>query len=111
MSAQTNDSDGKGGDSSGSGSKSAETNQVTGSPAELEKAIQARRDHLASTIDELTARAKPKELARRSAIGAQRKLQSLTHTPDGQLRTERLAAVAGAITVVTGLLVFLRRRR
>ena len=53
------------------------------SPAALEQAIQNRRDHLAATIDELTTRAKPKEIARRSAVGAQRRLLTLTHTPDG----------------------------
>ena len=81
------------------------------SPAALEQAIQDRRDHLAATIDELTARAKPKEIARRSAVEAQRRFRTLTHGPDGQLRTERLAAVAGAVAVVGGVLIFLRRRR
>jgi hypothetical protein len=80
------------------------------SPAALEQAIQERRDHLAATIDELTARAKPQEIARRGAAGVQRKLQELTHGPDGQLRTERLAAVAGAIAILGGALVLLRRR-
>jgi hypothetical protein len=81
------------------------------SPAALEQAIQDRRDHLAATIDELSARAKPKEIARRTAVGAQRRLRTLTHGPDGQLRTERLAAAAGAVAIVGGVLVFLRRRR
>jgi hypothetical protein len=81
------------------------------SPAALEEAIQVRRDHLAATIDELTARAQPKEIVRRGAAGAQRRFLTLTHTPDGQLRTERLAAVAGAIAVLGGVLVLLRRRR
>jgi hypothetical protein len=81
------------------------------SPAALEQAIQDRRDHLAATIDELTARAKPKEIARRGAAEAQRRFRTLTHGPDGQLRTERLAAVAGAIAIVGGALVLLRRRR
>ncbi|HST85025.1 MAG TPA: DUF3618 domain-containing protein [Kineosporiaceae bacterium] len=81
------------------------------SPAALEQAIQDRRDHLAATIDELTARAKPKEIARRGAAEAQRRFRTMTHGPDGQLRTERLAAVAGAIAIVGGALVLLRRRR
>jgi hypothetical protein len=81
------------------------------SPAALEQAIQARRDHLSATIDELTARARPKEIARRGVAGAQRRFRALTHGPDGQLRTERLAAVAGAIAVLGGVLVLLRRRR
>jgi len=81
------------------------------SPAALEQAIQDRRDHLAATIDELTARAKPKEIVRRTAVGAQRRFRTLTHGPDGQLRTERLAAVAGAVAVVGGVMLLLRRRR
>jgi hypothetical protein len=83
---------------------------MPGSPAALEQAIQARRDHLAATIDELTARAKPKEVARRGALGAQRKLHNLMHTEEGQLRTERLAAVVGAVAILAGV-VYLRRRR
>jgi hypothetical protein len=97
MSAQVNDS-----------GKSEATPE---SPAALERAIQDRRDHLAATIDELTARAKPKEIARRTAAGLQQKFRTLTHGPDGQLRTERLGAVAGAVAVVGGVLIFLRRRR
>jgi hypothetical protein len=97
---------------------SAQVNGATGkpegmpeSPAALEKAIQDRRDHLAATIDELSARAKPKEIARRSMAEAQRRFRTLTHGSDGQLRTERLAAVAGAVTVLGGVMVLLRRRR
>ena len=83
---------------------------VSGTPSELEQQIQARRDHLAATIDELTSRAKPKELARRGAAVLSDRLQTVTHTPDGELRTERLAAVAGAFVVVAGVLVFIRGR-
>jgi Protein of unknown function (DUF3618) len=85
--------------------------KLPSSPAALEQAIQDRRDHLAATIDELGARAKPKEIARRSAAGVVTRARTLTHGADGKLRTERLAAVAGAAAVVAGVLVFLRRRR
>ena len=98
MSAQVNGAAGK-------------SDGTPGSPAALERAIQDRRDHLAATIDELTMRAKPKEIARRSAAEAQRKLRTLTHGPAGQLRTERLAAVAAAVAVVGTVLILLRRRR
>jgi hypothetical protein len=97
MSAQVNGSAGK-------------SDGMPASPAALEQAIQDRRDHLAATIDELTARAQPKEIARRGAAEAQRRFRTLTHGPDGQLRTERVAAIAGAIAIV-GALVLLRRRR
>lgn len=103
MNAKANGSVGK--------SSEAGSAKLPGSPAALERAIQDRRDHLAATIDELGARAKPQEIARRSVAGAVVKARTLTHGPDGKLRTERLAAVAGAAVVVAGVLVFLRRRR
>jgi hypothetical protein len=81
------------------------------SPAALERAIAERRDHLAATLDELTARAQPKAIARRGAASVQEKVRALTHTPEGQLRTERLAAVAGAVVVLAGTFAYLRRRR
>jgi len=83
---------------------------LDGSPSELEQQIQARREHLAATIDELAGRAKPKEIARRGAAVLSDRLQTMTHTEDGDLRTERLAAVAGAFVVVAGVLVFARGR-
>ena len=89
----------------------ADKSETPRSAVALEKAIQDRRDHLAATIDELTTRAKPKEIARRSAAGVQRRLLTLTHTPEGQLRTERLSAVAGAVAIAGGVLIFLRRRK
>jgi hypothetical protein len=82
----------------------------TSTPA-LEAEIQARREHLAATIDELTARTKPQALARSGLAGVTRKVQTVTHTPEGQLRVERLAAVAGAAVVLAGALIWLRRRR
>ncbi len=82
-----------------------------GSATQLEAQIAARREHLAATIDELAARAAPKEIARRTTVGLREKLRSLTHTPDGDLRTERLAAVGGAVVVLAGVLTVLRRRR
>jgi hypothetical protein len=81
------------------------------SPAEIEKAIEAKRTELAATIDELSTRAKPKEIVRRGVAGLTAKAQGAVRTPDGQLRTERVAAVAGAVLVVTAMLLWLRRRR
>ena len=82
----------------------------SGSPDVLEAQIQARREHLASTIDELTARAAPKAIAQRSLAGLQAKIRNATHTPDGQLRTERLAAAGAAVLVLGAALVWIRRR-
>ncbi|GAB6898548.1 DUF3618 domain-containing protein [Kineosporia succinea] len=83
---------------------------LNGSPTELELQIQARREHLAATIDELTTRAHPKDIARRTTAALSDKLQTVTHTPDGELRTERVAAVAGAVVAIAGVLVFIRGR-
>ena len=105
MSTRASDSVGEAGDSPELAAR------PSGSAAELERAIQERRDHLAATIDELTARASPKDIARRTVAGIQRKIQTMTHTEDGQLRTEKLGAVAGAVVVVTGVMFVLRRRR
>jgi uncharacterized protein (TIGR03382 family) len=81
------------------------------SPAAIERAIAAKRASLAATIDELSLRAQPKEIARRSVAGVSTKAQGAVRTPDGQLRTERIGAVAGAAVVVLVVLVWLRRRR
>jgi hypothetical protein len=92
------------------GDQKSPDEKLDGTPTELEQQIQARRDHLAATIDELTSRAHPKELARRGTAALSDRLQTVTHTPEGELRTERLAAVAGAFVVVAGILVFARGR-
>jgi len=89
----------------------AEAGKRPSSPTAIELAIQERRAHLAATVDELTARTRPAEIARRTAAGGVRKARTLTHAPDGKLRTERLAAVGAAVVVVVGVFLVLRRRR
>lgn len=81
------------------------------SPAELEAVIAQRRERLAATVDELVQRARPQEIARRSVADARLRLADATRTTDGDLRTERIAAVAGAVTAVLALVLLLRRRR
>ena len=82
-----------------------------GSPAELERAIQARRDHLAATVEQLSARATPKAIVARGTEDVRQKARSAVTTSDGGLRTERIAAVAGASLVLLVVLVRIRRRR
>jgi hypothetical protein len=87
---------------------------TTGTPAsatEIEKAIEERRATLAATIDELSFRARPKEIVRRGLAGVTARAQGAVRTPDGQLRSERVGAVAGALLVLTVVLVWVRRRR
>jgi Protein of unknown function (DUF3618) len=92
----------------------SEPSQTTSqTPAQIEADIEATRARLAGTVDELATRVQPKEIARRSAEDAKAKLQAATHTPDGSLRTERVAAVGAAAALVAALAGFraLRRRR
>jgi hypothetical protein len=86
---------------------------VSQTPAQIEADIEATRARLAGTVDELATRVQPKEIARRSAEDAKAKLQSATHTEDGALRTERVAAAGGAVALLIGLvgLRAVRRRR
>jgi hypothetical protein len=99
----------------------------------IEAEIEATRVRLASTVDELATRAQPKEIARRQAEAAKVtlsrqaevakvtlsrqgevamvKLNEAARTPDGQFRTERLAAVGAALAMLFSLLVFRRVRR
>lgn len=82
----------------------------TKSADDIEAEIEATRARLASTVDELAARAQPKEIARRQSEAAKVKLTEATHTPDGQLRTERLAAVGAVVALILGLAIFRRLR-
>ncbi|GAB3247232.1 DUF3618 domain-containing protein [Kineosporia babensis] len=94
----------------GPGPKPGENETITGTPSELEQQIQMRRERLAATIDELSGRAHPKAIAQQGAALVSARVQSVTHTPEGELRTERLAAVAGAFVVLAGVLIFSRSR-
>jgi len=87
------------------------TARIPTSPAALERAIEAKRASLAATIDELSERARPKEIVRRGVAGAGAKARGAVATPDGHLRTERIGAVAGATLVVLVTLLWVRRRR
>jgi hypothetical protein len=80
-------------------------------PKAIEELIARRRERLAATVDELVVRAHPKEIARRSAADAKGRLQAFAATPEGDLRSERLAAVAAAAVAFVGLLLLLRSRR
>lgn len=82
-------------------------------PAQIEAEIEATRVRLAGTVDELTTRVQPKEIARRSAQDVKAKAYSATHTEDGHLRTERVAAVGAAAALLAALasVRVLRRRK
>jgi hypothetical protein len=80
------------------------------SPDQIEAQIAQTRAHLASTIDELAVRAQPGEIVRRQKESARAKLVEATHTPEGDLRVERLGAIAAAGAVVLIVLALLHRR-
>lgn len=82
------------------------------SPDAIEAEIAATRAHLASTIDELAVRAQPGAIARRQAESAKASFVQSTHTPEGDLRVERIGAMAAACAVLLGLaFLHLRHRR
>ena len=95
----------------GTGDTSPGTTPMPTSPAAIERAIEAKRTQLAATIDELSFRARPKEIVRRGVAGVAAKARGTVETPDGQLRSERIGAVVGAVLVLAAALVWVRRRR
>ncbi|GAA1772696.1 DUF3618 domain-containing protein [Nostocoides vanveenii] len=78
--------------------------------AQLQAEIAASRERLASTIDQLTSKAAPKAVVARQTEAAKLRFAEATKTPEGDLRTERLAAVAAALAVVLIVRCILRRR-
>ena|SRR5450631_2650547 len=80
------------------------------SPDAIEAEIAKTRAHLASTIDELTIRAQPREIVRRQKESAKARFVEATHTPEGDLRVERIGAVLAAGSAVLLVLAILHRR-
>ena len=83
------------------------------SPAvsQLQAEIAERRDHLSATIDELVTRVSPREILRREVEAVKIKVAEVTHTPDGQLRSELIAGALSAVAVVLIGVGLIRRRR
>jgi len=80
------------------------------SPDAIEAEIAQTRAHLSSTIDELTVRAQPREIIRRQKESAKARFARATHTPEGGLRVERVAAIAAAGAAVLVVMALLHRR-
>ncbi|WP_051451132.1 DUF3618 domain-containing protein [Actinospica robiniae] len=79
------------------------------SPAQIEAEIEYTRDRLAVTLDELTERLTPRAMMRRTNA----KARGAFVTPQGGVRKDRAAIVAGSfVTVVSGVVALrlLRRR-
>jgi hypothetical protein len=77
---------------------------------QIEADIVAARERLAGTVDELHTRTAPHEIARRQVESAKVKFTEATRTESGDLRTERVAALAAAAVALIGLGVVRRRR-
>jgi hypothetical protein len=75
------------------------------SPQDLEYDIERTRDRLADTLDELLFRVKPKTIIQRQIEDTK------AHFVDaqGNIRTEKVAAVAGAAIGVVAFFVVVRR--
>ncbi|MEO7423177.1 MAG: DUF3618 domain-containing protein [Ornithinibacter sp.] len=79
--------------------------------AALEAEVAARRNRLASTIDELTRKATPKAIFQRQSEAAKARFADVATTPEGELRIERLAAVVVVVVVVGGFVIYRRVHR
>ncbi len=76
----------------------------------LEAEIVARRQRLATTIDELTQRVSPRSILHRQTQAAKGRFADVATTPEGELRVERLAAVVAVVAVLGGLVLYRRLR-
>jgi hypothetical protein len=74
-------------------------------PDALVRDIEAARDRLAGTIDEIVDRTNPKNVARRT-LG---RVRARFINEDGSPRIENIAPVAGGIVGVAALIVVVRR--
>ncbi|AKU17414.1 DUF3618 domain-containing protein [Luteipulveratus mongoliensis] len=81
------------------------------SAKEIEADLAASRQRLAGTIDELAFRAQPKEIAKRQVEGLKLAANDATRTPDGELKTEKIAGAVGGAGAFLLLLGLLRRAR
>jgi hypothetical protein len=91
-------------------STSNASTERTRSVDQIEADIAAARERLAGTGDELHTRTAPHETARRQVESAKVKFTEATRTESGDLRTERVAALAAAAVALIGLGVVRRRR-
>lgn len=77
---------------------------------QIEADIEATRDQLAGTIDQLVYRTKPATIVQRQKAQALVALHDATYHRDGSLRTERVVAVSAAVIVLVVVGIYRRRR-
>jgi anti-sigma factor RsiW len=73
-------------------------------PEQIEADIAATRARLASTVDDLVERARPRNVARRQVEQA----KAQVFDENGRLRTEKVVAVGGAAAAVIAVLLVIR---
>jgi Protein of unknown function (DUF3618) len=79
---------------------------VTKETAALEAEMEATREHLAETIDQLVHRASPKTIARREVASVK---AYFVDSQTGQPRTTNILKVAGGVLGVVVLFVVVRQ--
>ena len=94
-----------------SASEPSTSEPASSDPSQIESDIEATRERLAGTVDELAVRLHPKEIGRRSVADVKARVRHATTTPDGSLRVERLAAAGAALAALVTLVVVRRRKR
>lgn len=77
----------------------------TRGPDTIENEIEATRERLAITIDQLVYRASPKTIVRRELAG----VKAFFVDPNGAARTGNIAKVAGAVVGAVVLVAVLRK--
>lgn len=81
--------------------KPAETRE----PATIESEIEATRNRLADTIDQLVFRANPKNIVRREIAS----VKAYFVDPQGSPRTDNIVKVAGGVAGFVAVLVVIRK--
>lgn len=76
----------------------------------LEASVVAQRERLAGSVDQLANRLAPQSLVAHTVADVKARFHAATHTPEGDLRTGRIAAVAGGTVLALGIIAGLRRR-
>ena len=94
----------------GAGAKTVEAEEPrdTRSPAEIEADLERTRERLTGTLDELSERLSPRDLARR---GGRRVKAQFVDERSGRVRRDRAASVLGGLGGAVGALVLLRKVR
>ncbi len=76
---------------------------------QLQAEIEQARARLAATVDELAFRAQPAQIVQREQERLRAAFLHATRDEQGELRTERIAAVLAAVAAVSIALGLLRR--